>query len=110
MKAIILAAGEGKRMRPLTLTKPKPMLEVLDKPLLHWIIDSLPEEITEIILVIGYKGDQIKKYFGNSFGGRKITYIEQKEQLGTAHALKLVKPILKNGERFIFMYADDLHS
>jgi len=110
MKAIILAAGEGKRMRPLTLTTPKPMLEVLGKPLLHHIIDSLPKAINELIIVIGYKGDQIKKYFGSDFEGRKIQYVLQKEQLGTAHGLWLCKEYLKPKERFLFMVGDDLHS
>ena len=55
MKAVILAAGEGIRMRPLTLTKPKPMLEVLGKPLLQHILEALPDAINEIIIVIGYR-------------------------------------------------------
>jgi NDP-sugar pyrophosphorylase family protein len=110
MKAIILAAGEGKRMRPLTLQKPKPMLEVLGKPLLHWIIESLPSEITELIIVIGYKGGAIKAYFGERFEGRSITYVVQERAEGTAHALFLCKPHLAPGEKFLFLFADDLHS
>ncbi len=110
MRAILLAAGEGKRMRPLTLEKPKPMIDVLGKPLLHWIIESLPSEITEIILVIGYKGEQIQKYFGDAFAGRKILYVAQDRQLGNAHALELCRSLLAKGERFLFMFADDLHS
>ncbi|MDO8601745.1 MAG: sugar phosphate nucleotidyltransferase [bacterium] len=110
MKAILLAAGEGKRMRPLTLVKPKPMIEVLGKPLLVHIIESLPDAITEIILVIGYQGEAIEKYFGGSFAGKKITYLWQKEALGTAHALFLCKEHIEKGEKFLFMFADDLHS
>lgn len=110
MKAILLAAGEGKRMRPLTLETPKPMIDVLGKPLLHHLIDGLPAEITELIMVIGYKGDQIKKYFGAKFEGRPVTYVVQKKQIGNADALELCKPFLKKGERFLFMFTDDLHS
>jgi NDP-sugar pyrophosphorylase family protein len=110
MKAIILAAGEGKRMRPLTLEAPKPMIEVLGKPLLHWIIGSLPEEITELVIVVGYKGDQIKKYFGKKFEGRPVTYVTQEKAMGTGHALHLCKDLIKSGEKFLFMFADDLHS
>ncbi len=110
MKAVILAAGEGKRMRPLTLVHAKSMIEVLGKPLLHHVIDTLPREITELIIIIGRKGEQIKKYFGNFFERRKITYIHQPKPLGTGHALHLAKRLIKPGERFLFLFADDLHS
>jgi len=110
MKAIIVAAGEGKRMRPLTLVKPKPMIEILGKPLLHHIIDSLPEEITELVIVIGYKKEAITSYFGDQFEGRPVTYRVQEKQLGNAHALMLCRDLLSQGERFLFMFADDLHS
>lgn len=110
MKAVILAAGEGKRLRPLTLLTPKPMIEVLGRPLLHHIIDSLPKEITELIIVIGYKGEEIRNYFGDVFEGKRVTYIIQPKQLGNADALALCKPYLAAGERFLFMFADDLHS
>lgn len=110
MKAIILAAGEGKRMRPLTLTTPKPMIEVLGKPLLHHIIDSLPKAITELILVVGYKADVMKRYFGDSFEGRKITYVFQEKPLGSAHALYLSRSYIGPREKFLLMFADDLHS
>ncbi len=65
MQAVILAAGEGKRMRPLTLTTPKPLLHVADKQLLEHIIGALPDEIGEILLVIGYRGDLIQQHFGD---------------------------------------------
>lgn len=110
MKAIILAAGEGKRMRPLTLTKPKPMIEVLGRPLLAHIIDSLPEEISEVLIVVGYKKEVIKDYFKEQYSGRTIRYIEQIKPEGTAQALYLCKDFIAKGERFLFMFADDLHS
>ena len=97
-------------MRPLTITTPKGMVEIFGKPLLYWIIKRLPVEITELIIVVGYKGDQIKKYFGETFEGRPITYIHQEKATGTAHALALCKHLLKPTESFLFLYADDLHS
>jgi|SRR3989344_1956674 len=109
-KAVILAAGEGVRMRPLTNDKPKPMVEVLGRPLLHHILETLPDEIGEVILVIGYKGDQIKKYFGERFAGRNITYVHQPEKLGTAHGLWLCKDLLLESERFLMLYADDMQA
>ena len=62
MKAIILAAGEGVRMRPLTLSKPKPLLEVAGKPLIHRLVSNLPDEVDGVVFVIGYLGDQIRNY------------------------------------------------
>lgn len=96
-------------MRPLTLTKPKPMLEVAGKPILHHIIDSLPREVNELVLVVGYLKDRIKNYFGNAFGRFNIHYVEQNEKLGNGHALFLCKDVLQN-ERFLVLFADDLQS
>ncbi len=110
MQAIILVAGEGKRMRPLTLVKPKPMLEVLGKPILVHIIESLPPEVDEVILIVGYKQEIIRNYFKDSFAGKKIVYVHQEKQLGTGQALELCKELIRPGERFLFMIGDDLHS
>lgn len=96
-------------MRPLTLDRPKPMLELNGKPLLYHIFKALPSEIKEVILVIGYKGEIISNYFGNKFWDKKIKYVRQKEKKGTAHALLLCKRYLKN-QKFLLLYADDLHS
>ena len=108
MKAIILAAGLGTRMKPLTNKLPKPMVKVLDKNLLEYKLESLPESITEIILVVGYKGNIIKKYFGNNYKNKKITYVFDKTISGTAHALWQAKSFLKG--RFIVMMGDDIYS
>lgn len=107
MQAVIPAAGEGVRMRPLTLTTPKPLLKVGGKPILQHIIEALPKNVDELIVVVGYLGQQIIDHFGDSFGGKKITYVWQKEKTGTARALQLCKPYLKTG-RFLFLNADDL--
>lgn len=109
MKAIILAAGEGMRMRPLTLERPKPMLEVAGKPLLRHIWESLPDAVDEVVLVVGYKAKKIREYFGNEFLNRKIKYVEQKEKIGTAGALLLCRPYIGVDEKFLLLYADDLH-
>jgi len=107
MKAVILAAGKGERLRPLTLTKPKALAKVGDKTLLEHTIDALPEEVKEIILVVGYLGNQIRDFCGDNFAGRKIHYVKQKEQLGTGHALELCTPLLGE-KKFFTLFADDL--
>ncbi len=110
MQAIILAAGKGTRMGKLCENTPKPMLKVAGKNLIEHKIDALPREVDEIILVIGYFGDQIKSFFGDSYKGRKIKYVEMAlDKLnGTASALFSAKDILKG--KFISMMGDDLYS
>jgi UDP-N-acetylglucosamine diphosphorylase / glucose-1-phosphate thymidylyltransferase / UDP-N-acetylgalactosamine diphosphorylase / glucosamine-1-phosphate N-acetyltransferase / galactosamine-1-phosphate N-acetyltransferase len=106
MQAVILAAGKGTRMQPLTLERPKPLVEVAGKPLLAHIINSLPQEIDEVIVVVGYKGDMIVEYFGDMFEGRRLKYVRQDEPLGTAHALDQARHLLHDS--FLVMYGDDL--
>jgi len=107
MQCVILAAGKGTRLRPLTNNIPKPLVLVAGKPLLDHIIDALPSAVDELIIVTGYLEDKIKAYYGNEHFGRKITYVHQEEQKGTAHALWLCELLLKG--RFLFMFADDIH-
>lgn len=108
MKAIILAAGEGARMRPLTLTIPKPLVPVGGVSLLHHLIEKFPPRIDEIILVVGYLENKIKETIGDKYLGRKITYVTQTERLGNFHALKLCEPHLNENESFCIFFADDL--
>lgn len=107
MQCVILAAGKGTRLRPLTDTTPKPLVKVLGKTLLDHIVAALPSSVDELIIVTGYLEEQIKAYCGSEFHGKRVTYITQTEQKGTAHALWLCKDLLKG--RFLFMFADDLH-
>lgn len=109
MKAVILAAGEGLRCRPLTLTRSKVMIPIANKPLIEHIINAVAENgIKEIILIVGYKKERIMDYFGdgNEFGV-KISYVFQDAQLGTAHAVNQVKEhidcdfIVLNGDNLI---------
>lgn len=108
MQAVLLAAGEGTRLRPITEKIPKPMVEVNGKNLLERNMDLLPEEVDEVILVVGYLKEMIKEYFEESYGNKKITYVEQKELLGTGQALHLCKDFLK--EKFLVMMGDDIYS
>lgn len=107
MQCVILAAGKGTRLRPLTESIPKPLVRVAGKTLLDHIVESLPTAVDELILVTGYLEDKIKEHCGDNFHGRKVTYVHQAEQKGTGHALWLCKDLIKG--RFLFMFADDLH-
>ncbi len=108
LKAVILCAGKSTRTYPLTLTKPKPLLKVANKPILQHNLEQLKGIVKEVILIVGYKKDMIKKQFGNKFGNIKLTYVEQKQQLGTGHALLQAKSLLD--DRFIVMGGDDIFS
>ncbi len=109
MKAVILAAGLGTRMQPLTNETPKPLLKIGDVSLIERIIRAFPPEVSEIIIVIGYKGDQIKNALGNEFLGKKIDYVFQENPAsGTMEALKLCRPYLNDEGRFFVFYSDDL--
>ena len=89
MKAVVLAAGEGTRMRPLTANLPKPLLPVAGKPFLRHTIEALREAgINEIAILIGWQGHRIRERFGDGAGlGLSIAYEEQSERLGTADAI-----------------------
>ncbi len=107
MQCVILAAGKGTRLKPLTDSVPKPLVEVAGKPLLDHIVEALPSAVDEIIIVTGYLEDKIKEHCGSRYMGRPVTYVHQTEQKGTAHALWLCQDLLKG--RFLFMFADDIH-
>uniref|UniRef100_A0A7C3RCZ5 Bifunctional protein GlmU n=1 Tax=Archaeoglobus fulgidus TaxID=2234 RepID=A0A7C3RCZ5_ARCFL len=105
MQAIILAAGEGTRMRPLTYTKPKVMLPVANKPILQHLVENLSKAgIDEIVLVVGYREETVRDYFGEEFNGVKIRYVRQSKQLGTAHALLSAEHVLE--DRFLMLNGD----
>jgi bifunctional UDP-N-acetylglucosamine pyrophosphorylase/glucosamine-1-phosphate N-acetyltransferase len=108
IQAVILAAGKGTRMLPLTETRPKPMQEVLGRNLIEWKLEALPEEIRDIIIVIGYQGDQIRAYFGDSWKGKQIRYVVQEELNGTAGALWAARDLLSG--RFLVLMGDDLYA
>jgi len=105
-KVILMVGGLGTRLRPLTDNKPKPLLEVGNKPILETIIASFSKYgFKEIILSVNYKSDMIENYFGD--GSRfdvKITYVHEKKRMGTAGALSLIKDDLN--EPFFVMNGD----
>jgi UDP-N-acetylglucosamine diphosphorylase / glucose-1-phosphate thymidylyltransferase / UDP-N-acetylgalactosamine diphosphorylase / glucosamine-1-phosphate N-acetyltransferase / galactosamine-1-phosphate N-acetyltransferase len=108
MKAVILAAGKGTRMKDLTAETPKPLLKVLGKSLLEWKLENLPDAVKEIILVIGYQGEKIKEHLGTRYNRLPITYVEQEELLGTGHALWQIKDVINTGKLLVLM-GDDLY-
>lgn len=89
MQCVILAAGEGKRMRPLTASRPKVMLPVANRPMIEHLVEAVKMAgITDFIFIVGYREQEIRDYFGNGDKlGIRIRYAVQREQKGTADAL-----------------------
>jgi UDP-N-acetylglucosamine diphosphorylase / glucose-1-phosphate thymidylyltransferase / UDP-N-acetylgalactosamine diphosphorylase / glucosamine-1-phosphate N-acetyltransferase / galactosamine-1-phosphate N-acetyltransferase len=108
MQAVILAAGQGLRLRPLTESTPKALLLIAGKPLIDYTITALPEVITELIIVIGHLGDQIRAHVGENVRGIPVTYIEQSPLAGTGAALALAEPLLHDD--FLVVNGDDLYT
>ncbi len=107
MIAIILAGGRGTRMAPLTDTLPKPMLKVLDKNLLEWKLEALPQNVTKIVFVVGYLGEKIREHFGSSWKGIPIEYVEQGVLDGTGGAIALCEHLVE--DRALIMMGDDIY-
>lgn len=109
MKAVILAAGEGTRLEPLTNVRPKPMIPVANRPLLEHVIEAVAEAgIDDIVLVVGYKRERIQSHFGDGDDWDvNIEYAAQEKQLGTGHAVLQAEEfvdgefIALNGDRVI---------
>jgi glucose-1-phosphate thymidylyltransferase len=93
MKAIIPLAGKGTRLRPHTLTTPKPLLHVAGRPVMSFILDDLKElGVTEIVFIVGYLQDVIRDYIGREYPELTTHFVVQEVQDGTAGAIKLAEP------------------
>jgi dTDP-glucose pyrophosphorylase len=107
MKGLVPAAGEGTRMRPLTDDRPKGLVPVAGRPLLAHSLDTLVDlGVDALVVVIGYEGAQIREHFGATFRGIPITYVEQAERRGLAHAVALAAPHLDDD--FLLMNGDNV--
>lgn len=106
MKAVILAAGKSTRTYPLTLSRPKPLLPVANKPILAHQLDALRGLVDEAVLVVGYRRDMIEARFGEAYGDIRLRYVEQREQLGTGHAVLQCEALVD--APFLAMNGDDL--
>lgn len=106
MKAVILAAGEGRRLKPLTNLRPKPMIPIANRPLLEHVVTAVAEvDIDDIVLVVGYKRERIQTHFGDGDDWDvSIEYAVQEKQLGTGHAILQAEPFVE--EEFLVLNGD----
>ena len=110
MKALVLTAGEGKRLRPLTTNRSKSMLMIAGRPVLQYIIDSLIEnDIRDIVIVVGHGREELIDHFqmGGDFGVR-IRYMIQHQQKGVEHAILTAREELEGEEEFLLVNGDVL--
>ena len=107
MQAVVLAAGKGTRLEPLTEEKPKALVEVDGKPLIEDVFDNLLEiGVTELVVVVGHMKEQIIERYGDEYEGVPIMYAHQREQLGLAHAILQAEPHIDDD--FVLMLGDNV--
>ncbi len=103
MKAVILLAGLGTRLRPHTYSRPKPLVNVAGKPVLGHILDGMAAlDFNETIFIVGYLGEQIEKYVAQEYPHLKARFVVQEEMRGQAHAIALTKPYIDQPVLIIF--------
>jgi NDP-sugar pyrophosphorylase family protein len=108
MDAILLAAGLGTRLRPHTLTTPKPLLPVQGRPILDWILGALPREVVRVIVVVNYLAEQIETYLNEQHHVRDWITVRQAQPKGTGDALRCCQGHV-HSERFLVLNGDDLY-
>lgn len=91
MEAIILAGGYGTRLRPFTYTTAKCLLPILNKPMISYLVDSLPKQVDKVILAVNYKKEQIETFFKTYACGKEIIVNDEPEPLGTGGAVKFAE-------------------
>jgi NDP-sugar pyrophosphorylase family protein len=108
MDAIILAAGFGTRLRPHTLTTPKPLLPVGGRPILDWALGALPPSVDRVLVVVNYLGEQIEAYLQHQKHFASHAIVRQEVPRGTGDAVRTCKDRIRS-ERFLVLNGDDLY-
>ena len=110
MQALVLVGGEGTRLRPLTLTRPKPALPLVDRPFIRYIVDWLARhQVSEVVIACGFGADPLREVLGEGDArGPRIRYVEEAEPLGTAGPVRLAADEGLLDDRFLVLNGDVL--
>jgi bifunctional UDP-N-acetylglucosamine pyrophosphorylase/glucosamine-1-phosphate N-acetyltransferase len=108
MDAVILAAGLGTRLRPFTLTTPKPLLPVRGRPILDWTLGALPAGVTRVVVVTHHLAEQFGEYLGRQTHVRDWATVHQAQPRGTGDALRACRGAVRS-DRFLVLNGDDLY-
>lgn len=107
MQAVVPLAGKGTRLRPLTHTRPKPLVRVANRPVLSYVVEQLRDEgVDELICITGHLGEQIEEFLAEEYPDLDARYVEQERQLGTADAVALARPHVEGP--FLVVFVDTL--
>src|SRR5688572_23823777 len=109
MDAILLAGGYGTRLRPLTYTRPKPLLPVAGRPMVEWVLDRLPEETRRVIVAVNWRAGDLRRYFGSSPRDLEFIVVEEDTPLGTAGAVANCAKHIESDD-FLVLNADIVSS
>ncbi|MFC7127880.1 sugar phosphate nucleotidyltransferase [Haloferax chudinovii] len=94
-EAVVLAGGEGRRLRPLTTFQPKPMLPVANRPVVEYVLDALFESgIERVVVVVGHRADRIQSHLSGTYPDANIEFVHQDARLGSGHALLLAEELV----------------
>ena len=108
MKALILAGGRGKRLDDLSRDCNKCMIEVMGRPVIEYSLECLVKtDIQEIVIIIGYRAEDIINHLGNQYKGKKIKYVIQAEQKGLVHAIECAQDAI-DGSDFMLLLGDEI--
>jgi mannose-1-phosphate guanylyltransferase len=108
LQALILVGGHGTRLRPVTLTLPKPVIPLVDRPFMRYMIDWLARHgVEEVVMACGFLPDRMREVLGDDIpGGPHLRYVEEPEPRGTAGAIKFAEDVLE--DRFFALNGDSL--
>lgn len=107
-QAVIMCAGKGTRLAPLTDEIPKVLIEINGKTLLEYKLEILNNLVEEVILVVGYKKEKVIERFKDNYKNLKITYCFQEKQIGTGNAIEITKDLIL--DKFLILNGDDIYS
>lgn len=97
MRGVILAAGKGERLRPLTDDRPKVLLKVANRAIIEYVLDNLYPFVDEFIIIVKYQKEKLIEYLGDEYRGKPITYVDQVDGEGTAKAIYSAKSYIEDG-------------